>query len=115
MPQRKTSVTVREIAMACGAAACCAWLLAKLLGVDYAPAPFAWSDVALVSFLATLPLAALLADWIHQRTTQIVAIVAAGGSLIVHWMLLGPIAPPIFAAGVLALALVLGITAVLPE
>jgi len=54
----------RVAAAVSGAAWCGNWLYGRLLGESF-PAPFYWSDVALVSLLATLPLMAVCAAWLQ--------------------------------------------------
>jgi tetratricopeptide (TPR) repeat protein len=76
MSRRKTSGPTSNFltpslaaAAAVGAAAASfAAAAGGLLGWDDVPAPFAWTDVALVQFLCSLPLAAAIAAWIRPRS-----------------------------------------------
>jgi len=54
-----------RLSAAVGGAAWCAQLLYRRLLGEAFPAPFYWSDVALVSLLAALPLVAQSADWLR--------------------------------------------------
>jgi tetratricopeptide (TPR) repeat protein len=56
------------LAAAVGAAVVCSLtLVGAMVPFEHSPAPFAWTDVALVQFLSSLPLAALIAALLRGR------------------------------------------------
>ncbi len=75
------------------AAATAGVLVASRLGWETAPPPFVWTDVALVAFLAGLPLAALVSGSIGPPLARL-ALAAAAGLLAL--LLFAPIATPIW-------------------
>jgi tetratricopeptide (TPR) repeat protein len=91
-----------------GVVAGCVTLLARLLRLETAPLPFVWTDVAGVSLLAALPLAALLAASLRPAVAWCIAVALA---LAAGALLLGSPGWPALAASraMLALAVALGL------
>lgn len=64
-----------------GIALVAANLAAGLAGIDFIGGLYVWRDVALVYGLASLPLAALAADWLAGRPLSVLRLLAPGGGL----------------------------------